>query len=105
MTLGSAPLRVAGPSPAVYRLVRSNGEPWKTLCAPCRSNPLGAKGVGELGTVGARPTVINAIVDALRPLGVTDLPMPATPERIWRAILQARSSLIGGSYRHPSALR
>jgi carbon-monoxide dehydrogenase large subunit len=57
---------------------------------PCKINPLGAKGVGELGTVGATPTVINAIVDALRPLGVTDLAMPATPERVWRAIRSAR---------------
>jgi carbon-monoxide dehydrogenase large subunit len=57
---------------------------------PCRINPLGAKGVGELGTVGATPTVINAIVDALRPLGVTDLEMPATPERVWRAIREAQ---------------
>jgi carbon-monoxide dehydrogenase large subunit len=57
---------------------------------PCRINPLGAKGVGELGTVGATPTVINAIVDALRPLGVTDLAMPATPERVWRAMHGAR---------------
>ena len=53
---------------------------------PCKINPLGAKGVGELGTVGATPTVINAIVDALRPLGVSDIAMPATPERVWRAI-------------------
>jgi carbon-monoxide dehydrogenase large subunit len=59
---------------------------------PCRINPLGAKGVGELGTVGATPTVINAIVDALRPLGVTDLEMPATPERVWRAIRAARQA-------------
>lgn len=57
---------------------------------PCRINPLGAKGVGELGTVGATPTVINAIVDALRPLGVTDIEMPATPERVWRAIRDAK---------------
>jgi carbon-monoxide dehydrogenase large subunit len=57
---------------------------------PCQINPLGAKGVGELGTVGATPTVINAIVDALRPLGVTDIAMPATPERVWRAIRDAR---------------
>ncbi len=56
---------------------------------PCRINPLGAKGVGELGTVGATPTVINAIVDALRPLGVADIAMPATPERVWRAIREA----------------
>ena len=58
---------------------------------PCKINPLGAKGVGELGTVGATPTVINAIVDALRPLGVTDIAMPATPERVWRAIRNARA--------------
>jgi len=57
---------------------------------PCRINPLGAKGVGELGTVGATPTVINAIVDALRPFGVDDLAMPATPERVWRALRAAR---------------
>jgi carbon-monoxide dehydrogenase large subunit len=59
--------------------------------SPCRINPLGAKGVGELGTVGATPTVINAVLDALRPLGVTDLAMPATPERVWRAIREARA--------------
>jgi len=57
--------------------------------SPCRINPLGAKGVGELGTVGATPTVINAVLDALRPLGVTDIAMPATPERVWRAIREA----------------
>jgi aerobic carbon-monoxide dehydrogenase large subunit len=53
---------------------------------PSPTNPLGAKGVGEGGTVAATPTVMNAILDALAPLGVTDMPMPATPERIWRAI-------------------
>jgi carbon-monoxide dehydrogenase large subunit len=58
--------------------------------SPCRINPLGAKGVGELGTVGATPTVINAVLDALRPLGVADIAMPATPERVWRAIREAR---------------
>ncbi len=56
---------------------------------PCTINPLGAKGVGELGTVGATPTVINAVLDALGPLGVTDIAMPATPERVWRAIRAA----------------
>jgi carbon-monoxide dehydrogenase large subunit len=50
------------------------------------TNPLGAKGVGEGGTVASTPTVMNAILDALAPLGVTDVPMPATPERIWHAI-------------------
>lgn len=57
---------------------------------PCKINPLGAKGVGELGTVGGTPTVINAILDALRPLGVKHLEMPATAERVWRAIREAR---------------
>jgi carbon-monoxide dehydrogenase large subunit len=49
-------------------------------------NPLGVKGVGEGGAIAGTPTVINAILDALAPLGVTDIPMPATPERVWRAI-------------------
>jgi len=53
---------------------------------PSTTNPLGVKGVGEGGTVAGTPTVMNAILDALAPLGVTDLAMPATPERIWRAI-------------------
>ncbi|MCW5626601.1 MAG: molybdopterin-dependent oxidoreductase, partial [Burkholderiales bacterium] len=59
---------------------------------PCKINPLGAKGVGELGTVGGTPTVINAMLDALRPLGVTELAMPATPERVWQAIRQSRAA-------------
>jgi len=53
---------------------------------PCKINPLGAKGVGELGTVGGTPTVMNALIDALRPLGVENIEMPATSERVWRAI-------------------
>jgi carbon-monoxide dehydrogenase large subunit len=53
-------------------------------------NPLGVKGVGETGTIAAAPAVINAVVDALSHLGVTDVPMPATPERVWRAIEEAR---------------
>ena len=53
---------------------------------PSPTNPLGVKGVGEAGTIAATPAVINAIVDALAPLGVRDVEMPATPERIWRAI-------------------
>jgi carbon-monoxide dehydrogenase large subunit len=55
---------------------------------PSPTNPLGVKGVGEGGTVAATPTVMNAILEALSPLGVTDLAMPATPERIWRAMRQ-----------------
>jgi carbon-monoxide dehydrogenase large subunit len=57
---------------------------------PSTLNPLGVKGVGEAGTIASTPAVVNAIVDALRPLGVTDVPMPCTPERIWRAIQEAR---------------
>ncbi|MEV5397752.1 xanthine dehydrogenase family protein molybdopterin-binding subunit [Streptomyces cellulosae] len=53
---------------------------------PAESNPLGVKGVGEAGTIASTPAVVGAIVDALRPLGVTDVPMPCTPERVWRAI-------------------
>ena len=52
----------------------------------CTTNPLGVKGCGEAGAVGAFPAVTNAILDALAPLGVTDFAGPATPERIWRAI-------------------
>jgi carbon-monoxide dehydrogenase large subunit len=59
---------------------------------PCKINPLGAKGVGELGTVGGTPTVVNAIIDALRPLGVQHIDMPATSERVWRAIQQAQTA-------------
>ncbi|MDQ2750765.1 MAG: xanthine dehydrogenase family protein molybdopterin-binding subunit [Actinomycetota bacterium] len=50
------------------------------------SNPLGVKGVGEAGTIASTPAVVNAIVDALRPFGVNDIQMPATPERVWRAV-------------------
>jgi carbon-monoxide dehydrogenase large subunit len=58
---------------------------------PARTNPLGAKGVGESGTVGSTPTVMNAIMDALWPLGVRNLQMPATPQRVWRAIQDAHT--------------
>jgi carbon-monoxide dehydrogenase large subunit len=57
---------------------------------PTTLNPLGAKGAGEAGTVGALPAVMNAVLDALAPLGVRRLDLPATPERVWRAIQEAR---------------
>jgi carbon-monoxide dehydrogenase large subunit len=57
---------------------------------PAMSNPIGAKGVGESGTVGSTPTVMNAIMDALWPLGVRNIQMPATPQRVWRAIQETR---------------
>ena len=58
---------------------------------PTRLNPMGAKGAGEAGTVGALPVVINAVMSALAPLGVRDLDMPASSERVWRAIQDAKS--------------
>jgi carbon-monoxide dehydrogenase large subunit len=59
------------------------------------SNRLGVKGVGEAGTIASTPAVVNAIVDALRPLGVRDITMPCTPERVWRAISAARAASNG----------
>jgi carbon-monoxide dehydrogenase large subunit len=57
----------------------------------CTHNPIGAKGVGEVGAIGVPPAVINAVINALEPVGVTDIAMPATPERVWRAIQEAQS--------------
>ena len=57
---------------------------------PAKTNPIGAKGVGESGTVGSTPTVMNAIMDALWPLGVRNIQMPATPHRVWQAIRSAK---------------
>jgi carbon-monoxide dehydrogenase large subunit len=62
---------------------------------PSTSNPLGLRGGGEGGTTPAFAAVINAIVDALSPLGVRDIEMPATPQRVWRAIEEARSRASG----------
>ena len=56
---------------------------------PCKTNPLGVKGCGELGTIGATPTLMNALLDALQPFGVQDLPMPATPAVVWHAMQRA----------------
>jgi carbon-monoxide dehydrogenase large subunit len=58
---------------------------------PTAVNPLGAKGVGEAGTVGALPALLNAVNDALSPLGVRHLDMPVTSERVWRAIQDAKA--------------
>jgi aerobic carbon-monoxide dehydrogenase large subunit len=59
---------------------------------PSTDNQLGVKGVGETGTIAATPAVVNAIVDALRPWGVDDVEMPATPQRVWRAIQDKESA-------------
>ena len=58
-------------------------------CTPSPTNPLGAKGVGEAGTVGSTPAVLNATIDALAPLGVTDLQIPLRAEKVWQAIRRA----------------
>ncbi len=63
--------------------------------APATTNPLGVKGCGEAGSVGATPAATLAILDALRPLGVEDLETPLTPVKIWRAIAAARASASG----------
>jgi carbon-monoxide dehydrogenase large subunit len=64
----------------------------KSNPVPTKLNPMGAKGAGEAGTVGALPVVINAVMSALAPLGVRDFDMPATSERVWRAIQDARAA-------------
>jgi carbon-monoxide dehydrogenase large subunit len=61
------------------------------------ANRLGVKGVGEAGTIASTPAVVNAIIDALRPLGVPDVQMPCTPERVWRAIQAARDGAQGSA--------
>lgn len=78
-----------------YGLIRADGMP--RLVTECREvltavNPLGAKGVGEAGTVGALVATINAVCDALAPLGIRSLDMPATPARLWTAIQAARAA-------------
>ncbi len=61
-----------------------------TVCTPCTHNPLGTKGCGEAGAIGSPPAVINAVLDALRDLGVTEFDMPASPNRVWEAIQAAK---------------
>ena len=81
-----------------YALPRAPGLPEFELHAtvtPTDINPLGAKGIGELGTIGATPCVMNAVLDALSPLEIEDLEhcvqMPALPDRVWAAIQNART--------------
>jgi aerobic carbon-monoxide dehydrogenase large subunit len=64
------------------------------------ANRLGVKGVGEAGTIASTPAVVNSIIDALRPLGVKDVVMPCTPERVWRAIEVARGAPQNAAEQH-----
>jgi carbon-monoxide dehydrogenase large subunit len=59
---------------------------------PCTHNPLGAKGAGEAGAIAAPAAIVSAVLDALAPLGLTELEMPLTSEAVWRAISSARLS-------------
>jgi carbon-monoxide dehydrogenase large subunit len=61
------------------------------VCTPCTTNPLGTKGCGEAGAIGSPPAVMNAVLDALAPLGVKDMDMPASPHRVWQAIQGAQA--------------
>jgi carbon-monoxide dehydrogenase large subunit len=77
-----------------YAMPRADDFPNFTIghvCTPCTTNPLGTKGCGEAGAIGSPPAVMNAVLDALAPLGVKDLDMPASPNRVWTAIQQAKA--------------
>ena len=77
-----------------YALPRADGLPdfhVQSTTTPSPHHPLGVKGVGEAGTIASTPTVYNAVMDALRPLGVTRIDMPLTPEKVWRAVNDARN--------------
>jgi carbon-monoxide dehydrogenase large subunit len=78
-----------------YQMPRADDLPAFQLVTrevPTKVNPLGAKGVGEAGTVGALAAVMNAVNDALAPLGIRHFDMPATPNRVWAAIAAARGT-------------
>lgn len=74
-----------------------------TTQTPTPLNPLGAKGIGESATIGSTPAVQNAVVDALSHLGVRHIDMPCTPERVWRAVEQARAGTLPDPWREPPA--
>jgi carbon-monoxide dehydrogenase large subunit len=72
-----------------YAVARAHMMPWiesSHTITPTPVNPLGVKGVGEAGTIGASPALVNSVVDALAPLGVTHIDMPMTPEKIWKLL-------------------
>jgi carbon-monoxide dehydrogenase large subunit len=76
-----------------YAMPRADTMPYMEITSnpvPTKRNPLGAKGAGEAGTVGALPAIVNAVIDALAPLGVKSLEMPATSQRIWQAMRDAQ---------------
>ena len=75
-----------------YALPRADDAPaftFETNNVPCKTNPLGVKGAGEAGAIGAPPALVNAVVDAVAELGIDHLDMPLTPQRLWRALRDA----------------
>jgi carbon-monoxide dehydrogenase large subunit len=77
-----------------YAIPKATMMPWiesEHTETPSPVNPLGVKGVGEAGTIGCSPAIVNSVVDALSPLGVRHLDMPLTPEKIWRVLQGARA--------------
>ncbi|MCS7172969.1 MAG: xanthine dehydrogenase family protein molybdopterin-binding subunit [Armatimonadetes bacterium] len=83
---------------ADYAIPKASWLPWfeaDRTETPSPVNPLGVKGVGETGTIAATPCVVNAVMDALRPLGIRHIDMPLLPERVWRAIQAAKGGGIG----------
>jgi carbon-monoxide dehydrogenase large subunit len=77
-----------------YALPRAHMMPWIESShteTPSPVNPLGVKGVGEAGTIGCSPAVVNSVVDALSHLGVRHIDMPLTPEKVWKLIQGARA--------------
>jgi carbon-monoxide dehydrogenase large subunit len=72
-----------------YAMPRADNLPsyaFRWIEIPCKTNALGIKGSGEAGVIGAAPALMSALIDALSPLGVTHLGMPATPAAVWQAI-------------------
>jgi carbon-monoxide dehydrogenase large subunit len=81
---------------STYRIPSAAELPNFTLdrtVTPSSTNPMGVKGIGEAGTIAAPPAVVNAVVDALQPLGVDSIDMPVTPERVWQRLHSAESAL------------
>ncbi len=75
-----------------YAVPKAAMAPWLELDrteTPSPVNPLGVKGVGEAGTIGATPAIVNAVVDALEPFGVRHMDMPIKPEKVWQIVNQA----------------
>jgi carbon-monoxide dehydrogenase large subunit len=81
-----------------YALPRAEDTParigWQSHPVPAKTNPLGAKGCGEAGCAGAMTSVMNAVVDALREVGISNFDMPASPQRVWQAIQRARAAKV-----------